>query len=281
MYPARASGLVKLKRNRCALTVDVESDLDEVKFSDIDEVHYLLDLFRSLGISCTFFFTGRFIEKMPDIVDSVAKRGHEVALHGYAHESWKMHIRNTEARIKDLKKLNELMSSLSMRPLGFRAPFLSIDYQVLRHLEEIGFVYDSSIFQNSVPKPIRLLTPQIYDQQIETSNPFLVEFPISTMPLFNIPCSLNWLLIVGSSMYKILARAYSGKMLVFYMHPYDLLPRTQRFGIPFRARLFGQKDSKKTLNSLVGYLLKRNYSFVRLMDELPERVSSAVFEMNL
>lgn len=274
-------GLVKLERSLCALTVDVESDLNEVKFSDIDEIYYLLDLFKSLRISCTFFFTGRFIEKMPDIVNSVAERGHEVALHGYAHESWKVHKRNTEAKIKDLRKLSELMSSLSMQPLGFRAPFLSIDYQVLKYLKEIGFVYDSSVFQNSVPKPIRLLTPQIYDQLIETSNPFLVEFPISTMPFFKIPCSLNWLLMVGPLMYKITTRAYSGKMLVFYMHPYDLLPRTQRFGIPSHARFFGQKDSKKTLNSFIKYLLKRNYAFVRLMDELPEHVSDAVFEVNL
>jgi peptidoglycan/xylan/chitin deacetylase (PgdA/CDA1 family) len=261
-----------LEHSRCALTVDVESDIDEVKFNDIDEIHYLLNLFESLQISCTFFFTGRFIEKRPDIVDSVAERGHEVALHGYAHESWKMSRCNTEAKIKDLKKLDELMFSLSIRPLGFRAPFLSIDYQVLKHLREIGFAYDSSIFQNSIPKPIRLLTPHIYDQLIETTNPFLVEFPISTVPLFKIPCSLNWLLMAGPSMYKILTKAYSGKMLVFYMHPYDVLPRTQRFGIPFRARFFGQKDSKKALNSFIQYLLKRDYAFVRLMDELPEHV---------
>jgi len=252
-----------------------------VKFSDIDEVHYLLDLFKNLRISCTFFFTGRFIEKMPDIVDSVAEQGHEVALHGYAHEFWKKRKHNTEAKIKDLKRLSELMSSLSMRPLGFRAPFLSIDYQVLKYLKEIGFVYDSSVFQNSVPKAIRLLTPQIYDQPTETNNHFLVEFPISTVPLFKIPCSLNWLLMIGPSIYKILTSAYSGKMLVFYMHPYDLLPRTQRFGIPFLARFFGQKDSKKTLNSFIKYLLNRNYAFVRLMDELPDHASEAVFEMDL
>jgi len=218
---------------------------------------------------------------MPDVIDFVLERGHEVALHGYAHESWKMGGRNTEAKIKDLEKLSELTSSLSMRPLGFRAPFLSIDYKVLEHLKEIGFVYDSSVFQNSIPKPLRLLTPQNYDQLTETSNPFLVEFPISTLPFFKIPCSLNWLLMVGPSVYKFLTRAYSGKMLVFYMHPYDLLPRTQRFGIPFRARFFGPKDSKKTLNSFIKYLLKRNYAFVRLMDELPEHVSDAVFEMDI
>lgn len=267
-----------LERKRCALTIDVESDIHEINFSDVDEIYYLLDLFQDLQISCTFFVTGRFFEKVPSVVNSVTKRGHEIAFHGYAHECWKG---DTKAKINDLKKLSKLTQSLGISPLGFRAPFLSITDSMLEYLRKIGFVYDSSMFQKSVPKPIHLLRPYLYDQPFKRNNRFLVEFPISTTPIFRFPYSLNWLLLMRSSFYKLFTEIYMDRILVFYMHPYDLLPQSQRFGMPISTRFLGQKDSKKVLNSFLQHLLDRNYEFVRLMDELSSRLPSSFLDTNL
>ena len=257
-------------RKRCALTVDVESDLREINFSDVGEIYSLLDIFNELNIFCTFFFTGRFMEMMPKIVNHVARSGHEIALHGYAHDSWKGGI---EAKIEDLKKLSELMSSLRMRPLGFRAPCLSISNRLFILLKSLGFAYDSSLFENPIFKPLNLFFPNLYNQPSKKST-LLVEFPLSTTPFFRLPYSLNWLLFLGSTTYKSLTEAYTNEILIFYLHPYDLLPKPQRFGVPYPFRFLGRKNSKKAFLDFLTYLLNRGFRFVRLADELHNCSSS-------
>jgi len=259
--------MTTLKRSACAITVDVESDIPEVNFTDIDELCYLLEMFKDQRICCTFFFTGRFVEKMPDLVNSVRKNGHEVAFHGYAHESWK---RESRAKIQDLQRLNALLQSLNIHSAGFRAPFLAIDKEILWHLREMGFRYDSSTLQTRISKIFRLFSPYTYNIAVGQTEPaFLTEIPISTIPILGFPYTLNWLSIFGASMYKaLIPTAQTERLLVFYMHPYDILCQPKRFGIPAAFRGLTRRDSKKVLQDFLMYLSDRNYKFVKLIDEL-------------
>lgn len=259
-----------MKCKRCALTVDVESDVREINFSDVDEIYYLLDIFNELNIFCTFFFTGRSIETMPKVVNQVARAGHEIALHGYDHDSWKGSI---EAKIEDLKKLSELMSSLRIHPLGFRSPCLSISNQLFILLKSLGFAYDSSLFENPIFKPLHLFFPHLYNQPSKKPT-LLVEFPLSTTPFFKLPYSLSWLLFLGSTTYKSLTESYTNEILIFYLHPYDLLPKLQRFGVPYPFRFLGRKNSKKAFLDFLTYLQNKGFRFVRLADELHNCSSS-------
>jgi len=256
-----------MEHNTCAITVDVESDIPEVNFADLDELYYLLELLKEHRIYCTFFFTGRFVEKMPNLVDSVRENGHEVAFHGYAHECWK---RDSKTKIHDLRRLNALLCSLNLHSVGFRAPFLAIDNEVLWHLEEMGFSYDSSTLQARIPKIMQLFSPYMYNNAVEEiESTFLTEIPISTIPFLGFPYALNWLSILGASMYKaFIPAAHTEKLLVFYMHPYDMSCRPKRLGIPPAVRYMTRKDSKKVLQDFIVHLSDRNYKFVRLVDEL-------------
>ena len=260
-----------MKCKRCALTVDVESDIREINFVDIDEIYYLLDVFNELNIFCTFFFTGRCIEMMPKLVNHVARRGHETALHGYDHDSWKGSL---EAKIEDLKKLEELMSSLRIHPSGFRAPFLSLSNRLFILLKSLGFAYDSSLFENPISKPLSLLFPHLYDQASKREPTPLVEFPLSTTPIFRLPYSLSWLSFLGPTIYKSFTEAYTNEMLIFYLHPYDLLPKPQRFAVPHPFRFWGRKNAKRAFLDFLTYLLNRGFKFVRLVDELHNSSSS-------
>jgi hypothetical protein len=47
--------------------------------------HRLLDIFDEFGVSSTFFVLGWVAERHPDLVRTIAARGHEIASHGYAH----------------------------------------------------------------------------------------------------------------------------------------------------------------------------------------------------
>src|SRR5918994_4792877 len=45
----------------------------------------LLNIFDEFNVLATFFVLGWVGERHPDLVRDIAKRGHEIASHGYAH----------------------------------------------------------------------------------------------------------------------------------------------------------------------------------------------------
>jgi peptidoglycan/xylan/chitin deacetylase (PgdA/CDA1 family) len=45
----------------------------------------MLDLFQAKKVKVTFFVTGRFADKFPDLVKKMAAAGHEIGNHGYEH----------------------------------------------------------------------------------------------------------------------------------------------------------------------------------------------------
>ena len=51
-----------------------------------DGTSRLLDLFERRGLTTTVFVEGRHGEERPDQVAQIARRGHEVGMHGWAHE---------------------------------------------------------------------------------------------------------------------------------------------------------------------------------------------------
>lgn len=255
----------------CAITIDVESDLQEVRFLDINEIFYLLDLLGDMNIPSTFFVTGRFAEKMQDIVTVLADKGHEVAFHGYAHEAWK---KGTNEKVKDLQKLKTVMKNLGFRPVGFRAPYLSADLHVLKILKKHGFTYDSSFlhktFLELVPTLSRLLKyPHLYrgSRLCELTDSPLVEFPISTFSPLGMPYALSWLCLLKPSIYKAFTNTSNkdSEVLVFYMHPYDLLAKSEPITIP---RYVPKRDPKAALSEFLNFLLSRSVKFTRLKDLL-------------
>ncbi|MBV8982363.1 MAG: polysaccharide deacetylase family protein, partial [Acidimicrobiia bacterium] len=48
----------------------------------------LLDVFERRGLRTTVFVEGRHGEERPERVAQLARRGHEVGMHGWAHEQW-------------------------------------------------------------------------------------------------------------------------------------------------------------------------------------------------
>lgn len=46
----------------------------------------LLDLYSKYDVESTFYFTGTFAEKIPEAMELVMERGHEIGCHGYSHE---------------------------------------------------------------------------------------------------------------------------------------------------------------------------------------------------
>ena len=87
-----ASSSLRRLRNRCLPDLAGVGDAGHLAltFDDgpdpVSTVPFL-DALDGLGWRATFFMLGEMAAAHPDVAQEVARRGHEVAVHGYAHSS--------------------------------------------------------------------------------------------------------------------------------------------------------------------------------------------------
>jgi peptidoglycan-N-acetylglucosamine deacetylase len=102
-----------------------------------------LDLLDELGLRATFFIEGWNALHNPAAVQAVASSGHEVAVHGWVHES--IHALDAVAVERVLADGMAAFTCANIRPRGFRAPGGKRGPHLLPLLERYGVAYDSSV----------------------------------------------------------------------------------------------------------------------------------------
>lgn len=103
----------------------------------------ILDLFGFYNVKATFFVLGWLAERYPSLINEIHNKGHEIASHGYSHDSC-YDLSKTELK-KDLKRSKELIEEIiNQRVLGYRAPNFSATEALIEVLAETGYQYDSS-----------------------------------------------------------------------------------------------------------------------------------------
>lgn len=91
----------------------------------------------------TFFVLGWLAERLPSLVREIADRGHEVASHGYNHEL--CNTQSFEHLKQDLVDSRKRLEDITGAPVcGYRAPSFSINDDILKIVQESGYLYDSS-----------------------------------------------------------------------------------------------------------------------------------------
>ncbi len=107
----------------------------------------LLDLFDKLGIKTTWFIPGHSAETFPEQMKDVAKRGHEIGIHGYSHENPIAMTPEQEEAVLD--KCIGLITELSgKRPTGYVAPWWEFSNVSNELLLKKGIKYDHSLMHN-------------------------------------------------------------------------------------------------------------------------------------
>lgn len=103
----------------------------------------VLDLFAELSVTATFFVEGWNGLHHPEALRAIARRGHEVGLHGWVHERW--------SEIGDARRETLLfdgtaaLRAAGVTPVGFRAPGGYRGGRTAEVLAELGYAFDSSI----------------------------------------------------------------------------------------------------------------------------------------
>lgn len=240
-----------------ALTVDVEdyfqvsafaNSIDQKEWDDHplrveNNTHRLLDLFDEGKLKATFFILGWVAERKKELVLEIARRGHEVACHGYSHQL--VYNQTPDVfREETVRAKNILEDIIQQQVRGYRAASYSITEKsqwALDILAESGFVYDSSIFPvrhdrygmpDTPEHPYRLKTP---------AGNSIIEFPLSTAKI------INYRLPVAGGGYFRLYPYWLSRMglrqinrkqkpFIFYLHPWEIDPDQPKIAASWFSR---------------------------------------------
>ena len=106
--------LERLDEERVALTFDDGPDPDGTPG--------VLDALDSAGLKATFFMVGEQVKAAPALAGEVAKRGHEIALHGATHRPHR-ELSPRDSRDEPAYGLGTLEAATARRPRWFRPPY--------------------------------------------------------------------------------------------------------------------------------------------------------------
>lgn len=196
----------------------------------------ILDRLASAEVRATFFILGWVARRCPDLVRSIAARGHEVASHGYWH---RLVTTQSPAEFRnDVRDAKAVLEDLIGEPVtAYRAPSFSITPDrrwAFDILAEEGYTVDSSVQKESfgISEDVRA-TPFEIGQ--------LWEFPLPMTRLFGRRTPVG-----GGGYFRLwpygwTARALgainaAGRPFAVYLHPWEFDPDQPRIAVPWPRR---------------------------------------------
>jgi polysaccharide deacetylase family protein (PEP-CTERM system associated) len=240
-----------------ALTVDVEdwyhvgnlaqfvprAEWDTLPARVEESTALLLDLFDKHSVRGTFFVLGRVAVRHPDLVREIARRGHEVASHGFDHQNVSTMSRDEFAADLD-RSIDAIGDAAHVRPTGYRAPNFSIGESsrwALDVLVERGFTFDSSVFPARHPT-YGSRSPIHEPHLVETARGFIWEYPLTTKRIAGIEVGASggaYLRLLPTALvrsaFRTMERRGTGGCL--YMHPWEVDAQQPRVPLPALRRV--------------------------------------------
>jgi len=222
---------------------------------------FILNLLKTSNTKATFFILSHIAEKFPQMVEEIARDGHEVASHGYHHrpifEQTPQEFKDDVSRSKDM-----IEGIIKDRIVGYRAPFFSVRKDTLWALDvlgEVGFEYDSSVFPT---KNFLYGIPDAPLRPYRVNNGKMVEFPLSVVKILGRALPVSGGFYMRSLPYfvtKLGLRFYGHKgwPAVVYLHPWEVdvdKPKIPML-LPFKWRLIYEYNiakMKKKFEALIG-----------------------------
>ncbi len=110
----------------------------------------ILDTYRRLGLTQTFFMPGWVMETYPATVEAILEGGHEIGHHSWRHEDPMGHSDDEEAELFH-RALDTHVRMTGRKPRGYRAPVYNATPAVIGRLIDEGFLYDSSLMADDLP----------------------------------------------------------------------------------------------------------------------------------
>jgi polysaccharide deacetylase family protein (PEP-CTERM system associated) len=230
----------------------------------------LLQICRETECKATFFVLGCIGEDYPDVVKAIAREGHDVASHGYAHElAYKQTIEEFRA---DVKKSVDILEDLTgTKVLGYRAPSWSIiesNLHYLEVLEDMGMKYDASIFPvktflYGIPTaPTEIHKPRVNGREIN-----LFEVPMSVMKLSGRNMGYSGGFYFRFFPKFLIRKAIQsanrqGRSSIVYLHPREIDEHEQKLDLPFKENFIHYYSVNRTQAKLEHILKSFNFTSI-------------------
>jgi hypothetical protein len=185
----------------------------------------LLEFFDERNLRITFFIVGQdaAVEGNRDLLQEIARAGHEIGNHSFHHEPW-LHLYTPRQIEEEIDRAEgHIHRATGRRPIGFRGPGFSLSGAVLRTLAARGYLYDASTFPTWLTPLARayyFLTARFTKEEKEqrkslggtfgeglrplqpyrweTEHGPILEIPVTTMPLFKLPIHMSYLHCLGA-----------------------------------------------------------------------------------
>ncbi len=226
--------------HRVVVTVDLERDYHAsgASFRGVEEaLPTLLDLFDRHRIRTTMFATADLSTKHSDSLREIHRRGHELGCHGESHDVEFLSSKPYEWQRDSIRRATEALErSTRVRLRGFRAPNFSANGDTIRALEELGYLYDSSVLPGRIVKANRIFErldflvaprdpyrPSRHDPALPGDSK-VWEFPVAENPLApGGPIGLGYLNAFGVDQTLDAVARCAGDPCVFLVHPWELV----------------------------------------------------------
>ena len=217
---------------RITFTIDLEdpSELYLAEGRYVAMTERLLDLCDETGRKATFFTVGRVAQAAPQLIRTIANKGHEIAYHTHNHVP--LTKESPDRFLRESAEDKDLLEQLSGKPIiGFRAPRFSLTPQTLWALDilgELGFRYSSSIMPTSV---------SLFGFPDAARTPFswangMIEFPLPVAEIgtYRLPYlgGIYLYTMPFLALRRFVAQAEAREVLWTYTHPYDF-DREEKF----------------------------------------------------
>uniref|UniRef100_UPI003F496EBE polysaccharide deacetylase family protein n=1 Tax=Ensifer adhaerens TaxID=106592 RepID=UPI003F496EBE len=141
----------------------------------------VLGLLAEKDVRATFFVPAHTAAAFPSQTNQVRDAGHEIALHGYCHETPVGLSRDEEARLLDraIEKMRAVLGK-DFTPKGYRSPAWDLTPDTISLLEERGILYDSSMMADDF-RPYRARKGYVANEDhYEMGSPSsVIEIPVA------------------------------------------------------------------------------------------------------
>jgi peptidoglycan/xylan/chitin deacetylase (PgdA/CDA1 family) len=230
----------------------VDLSIEEAMEVSIYGTNRILDCLKENGVKATFFCTGNFAQRAPQVMERIMAEGHEVACHGVDH--WRPQASDVEESKNIIERVTKQTAN------GYRQPrmFPVSDAEIAR----MGYKYNSSLNPAFIPgRYMHLTAPRTYFMrdgvmQIPASVTPGLRFPLFWLSLHNLPeCIYHWMVR------RVLK--YDG-YFVTYFHPWEFyeLNEHPEYKMPFIIRNHCGEQLTARLGRLIRMLKKKGEPFL-------------------
>ncbi len=262
----------------------------------------LLEAYEKFNVKATFYFNGDIARLYPEVVKMVIPYGHEVASHGWIHESTQaFDVLSYDQQVDHLKRSKDLLENISLQEvISFRAPALRVNEHTPKALAATGFKTDSSVAPQRIDMFLSFGSKKKLKWLTAPRSPYFTKADDLSKkgsgPVFEIPVS-SFLLPYAGTIMRIspplirvvrtmlnLESKQTGRPLLFLIHPNELIDENietaeiTRRAKNYLAYLLGDKLryhlklrnlGKKALPLLLdqlSYLKHNDYEFVTIQN---------------